>query len=301
MAKFPISATFIDDVTYDIPSSNWTEEQWQKELDYMLEVGIDTVVTIRGVFYNKANYPSDIFPNLKKKDEDFIGFLLKETEKRDMKVYLGLYISDLSWGLGDVKKEVKNNELFIDEIMARYGNYSSLIGWYIPHESHYNGSSLKETMGSLAKLCKEKTPDKQVLVSPFFNSSVMCTGYTFTPERTAEEWDKIWEFGGKYIDACAFQDGTASLTELGDYLNWVKKACDQHKISLWSNVETFERDVRNMFFPIPFDVMRKKIEIAKPYVDNFITFEFSHFLSPQSMFPSARNLNALYKDYYGKK
>ena len=56
-----------------------------------------------------------------------------------------------------------------------------------------------------------------------------------------------------------------------------------------------------MFFPIPFDVMRKKIEIAKPYVDNFITFEFSHFLSPQSMFLSARNLNALYKNYYGNK
>ena len=155
-------------------------------------------------------------------------------------------------------------------------------------------------MGVLAALCKDKTPEKKVFISPFFKTPSFATvGYS--PERTFEEWDKIWEKSGQDIDVCAFQDGTASLTELGDYLTWVKKACDKYNISLWSNVETFERDVRNMFFPIPFDVMRRKIEIAEPIVDDFITFEFSHFLSPQSMFPSAKNLNNLYKRYYGGK
>ena len=81
----------------------------------------------------------------------------------------------------------------------------------------------------------------------------------------------------------------------------MKKVCDKHGIHLWANVETFERDPRKMFFPISFDILRKKIEIAQEYVENCLTFEFSHFLSPQSIFPSARNLNTLYRNYYEKK
>lgn len=83
-----------------------------------------------------------------------------------------------------------------------------------------------------------------------------------------------------------------------EYFTAIKKVCDKHKIELWSNVETFERDVRRMYYPIPFDLLRKKIEIVKPVVKKMITFEFSHFLSPQSIYPSARNLNVLYKNYY---
>ncbi|MBO4366395.1 MAG: DUF5109 domain-containing protein, partial [Clostridia bacterium] len=68
---------------------------------------------------------------------------------------------------------------------------------------------------------------------------------------------------------------------------------------LWSNVETFERDVRRLYCPIPFDLLKAKIKAVDVIVDKLITFEFSHFLSPQSMYPSARNLNDLYKAYYG--
>jgi hypothetical protein len=53
-----------------------------------------------------------------------------------------------------------------------------------------------------------------------------------------------------------------------------------------------------MFFPIPFDMLRRKIEIAEKHVEKCITFEFSHFLSPQSIYPSAKNLHGLYTTYY---
>ena len=81
----------------------------------------------------------------------------------------------------------------------------------------------------------------------------------------------------------------------------MKKVADAHKIHLWANAESFERDVRCQFPPIPFDVLRKRIEIAEPYVEKIITFEFSHFLSPQSPFIQARNLNSLYTNYYKNK
>lgn len=300
-SKFPIKATFIDEITYDIPASNWTDKQWAQDLDNMKDVGIDTLVIMRGVFYDKCIYPSKIFPTLKEDNEDFAGMILTEAARRNMKVYMGLYISNLTWNDGDYVGEINRNKLYVDEVLSRYKDIPSFKGWYIPHETSSNIFNVKETMGGLAALCKDKTPDKSVLISPFFRGKGVKPDFLFSPQRTADEWNNIWEYCGKDIDICAFQDGTAGLDEYEDYLKVMRKLCDDHKIALWANVETFERDVRNMYYPIPFDVLRRKLKIAEPYVENCITFEFSHFLSPQSIFPSARNLNALYRDYYGKK
>ena len=122
--KYPITATFIDEITYDIPSSNWSDEQWVADLDNMKEVGIDTLVIMRGVFYDKCIYPSKIFPTLKKDNEDFAGLILNEAAKRNMKVYMGLYISNLCWNDGDALGEIKQNKLYVDEIMQRYDGIS---------------------------------------------------------------------------------------------------------------------------------------------------------------------------------
>lgn len=298
--KYPITGTFIDEITYDMPSSNWTEKQWRADFDNMKKLGMDTLILMRGSFYSQSVYPSKYFPSLKRENEDFAGFVLKEAAKRNMQVFMGLAISNLTWNDGDAKGELSKNEIFTKEILERYGDIPSFKGWYIPHETCDNVYNIKEVMGGLAALCKDKTPEKKVLISPFFRGSPIDEKSPRSAEATADVWNDIWENHGKDIDICAFQDGTASLEEYPKYLEVMQRVCKEHDISLWSNVESFERDVRHMFFPIPFDVLREKIELAKPYVEKQITFEFSHFLSPQSIFPSARNLNAMYRKYYGK-
>lgn len=298
--QYPITGTFIDEITYDIPSSNWTNEQWARDLDYMKEVGMDTLILMRGVFYDKCIYPSKIFPTLKKENEDFAGFILEEAAKRDMQVFMGMYISNLTWNDGDYRFEVEQNKKFIKEVLERYKDIPSFKGWYIPQEGGSRMYNLKETMGALAALCKEFTPDKPVLISPFFRGRNHASDF-FTPEYTEELWMDLLEESGKYIDYCAFQDGTVPLEEYDRYLAAIKRVCDRYDIKLWANVESFERDVRQMYYPIPFDVLRRKIEIAQEYVEKCITFEFSHFLSPQSIYPSAKNLNTLYRNYYEKK
>ena len=85
--KGPITGTFIDEITYDIPSSNWTRRQWKRDLDNMKRVGIDTLIFIRGGFYGKTIYPSSYFHT--ESTEDFAGFILEEAAKRKMKVYMG--------------------------------------------------------------------------------------------------------------------------------------------------------------------------------------------------------------------
>ena len=79
----------------------------------------------------------------------------------------------------------------------------------------------------------------------------------------------------------------------------IKKLCDKYNMHHWVNCESFERDVRRMYYPISFEVMRKRLEKHKEYAEKIITFEFSHFLSPQSIYPSARNLNKRYREFFG--
>lgn len=298
--KYPITATFIDEITYDITPQNWSEENWIKDLDNMKEVGIDTAVIMRGVFYDKCLYPSNRFKDKKRDYDDFIGLILKEAEKRNINIYIGLYISNLCWNDGDYKGELEENEYYVSEILSRYNHYSSFIGWYIPHEVGHDSYNIIETTRGLLEILKRKSPEKKVVISPFFRGKgINYPEPTFTPEETYEEWDKLFKGFGPGIDYCAFQDGTVAVDELEEYIKAAKKVCNKYGITLWSNVETFKRE--EGFPPIDFVTLRKKIDVALKHCEKIITFEFSHFLSPQSMYEDARKLNREYKDYYGNQ
>ena len=85
-----------------------------------------------------------------------------------------------------------------------------------------------------------------------------------------------------------------------EYYMMSKAVCEKYNIEHWVNVELFERDVRCMYYPIPFTQLVPKLELHKEYAEKMICFEYSHFLSPQSIYPSARNLNSLYCEHYLK-
>ena len=262
----------------------------------MQKIGIDTMIFIRGGFENKSIFPSKTLGTLSA--DDFAGFIFEEAEKRKMDVFFGMYISNLDWNGGDALGEIRKNKAFINEVYERYGKSPAFCGWYIPQEAAFDNLNIKEVMRGLSGLCKDKTPDKKVLISPFFKTDITYPGEAHTPERTYEEWDRIFDYGGKDIDICAFQDGTAPMDKMEEYYGAIKKLCDKHGIHHWVNAETFERDVRCMYYPITFQLLRDRLEKHKKYAEKIITFEFSHFLSPQSIYPSARNLSELYFEKY---
>lgn len=292
----PITGTFIDDITYDIPSSNWTKKQWCGDLDNMKKIGIDTLIFIRGGFYGKTIYPSRHFGT--ESNDDFAGFIMSEAAKRRMNVFMGLYISDIDWGKGNAKREIEENRHFIKEVYDKYSGIPSFKGWYIPQEASKNVLNITEVMKGLSYLCKEKDQTMPVLISPYFSTYV--TDGDFTPSRHAEEWHGIFSECAEQIDICAFQDGSAPIEDMHRFFVETKCLCDEFSIEHWVNTETFERDVRHMYYPIPFNLLKQKLNMHREYAEKIITFEFSHFLSPQSIYPSARNLNRLYRAFYGK-
>ena len=139
------------------------------------------------------------------------------------------------------------------------------------------------------------------MLSPFFRGHEYYPEPRLTPEQTYEVWDDILGVFGDDVDVCAFQDGTCTVEALDSYLQVVKKLCDKYHIEMWSNVETFFRGENGALPPQDFDVITKKIEIAERYCTKLITFEFSHFLSPNSLYEKARENNKKYKEYYKPK
>lgn len=296
MNRGRITGTFIDEITYDIPSSNWSLDQWRKDLDYMQEMGLDTLVFIRGGFGEKTIFPSKVFGT--EHTDDFAGFIMEEASKRNMDVFFGLYISNIDWNKGDAAGEIQKNKKFLDEVLQRYGDFPALKGWYLPHEEAFENLNISEVMRGLSAICKDKAPDKNVLISPFFKTDITYPGEGITPQEHYEEWDRIFEKAGKDIDICAFQDGTSPMSQLDEYYGLTAKLCEKYGIRHWVNAETFERDVRCMYYPITFSLLKERLEHHKKYAEKIITFEFSHFLSPQSIYPSAKNLNERYREYY---
>ena len=73
----------------------------------------------------------------------------------------------------------------------------------------------------------------------------------------------------------------------------------KYGMQCWTNAESFDRDMPIRFLPIKFDKLRMKLEAAKRAgYDKAITFEFSHFMSPQSAYLQAGHLYDRYKEYF---
>ena len=58
-----ITGTFLDEITHDIPTSNWGAREWAADFDAMQAVGIDTVILIRSGYRDRLTLPSAVLAN----------------------------------------------------------------------------------------------------------------------------------------------------------------------------------------------------------------------------------------------
>ena len=55
----PITGTFLDEISHDIPHQNWGVKEWEQDFRYMKAIGIDTVIVIRCGYRKFITYPSE--------------------------------------------------------------------------------------------------------------------------------------------------------------------------------------------------------------------------------------------------
>lgn len=297
-----ITGTFIDEITWDIPSQNWGQEEWRKEFDTMKSAGIDTVIIIRAGLRDMSVYPSEV---LGIKDvPDLARLFLDEAERCGMQLFFGTYDpGNLGHRFDNWLEAWQINERLIPEIYNRYGGHSAFSGWYISPETCIATEGSLELYRRHSELMKELTPDKPVLISPYYPSWVYKDETKeVRHKKFVEDWHRIFTYAPA-IDICAFQDGSCAFLredcaeptiELEDYIKELHHLCREVNVTLWNNVETFGRNYPIKFPPIDWRLLKRKMEIADPYVEKHITFEFSHFMSPNSMYLSARTLYRRY-------
>jgi hypothetical protein len=85
---------------------------------------------------------------------------------------------------------------------------------------------------------------------------------------------------------------------LDEFLSVNKQLADRYGIRSWSNSESFDRDMPIKFMPIKWEKLLMKLKAAeRAGMEQTITFEFSHFMSPQSAYLQAGHLYNRYREY----
>lgn len=300
--KHFITGTFIDEITHDIPSQNWGYHEWHREFKTMKESGIDTLVVIRSGYRDEAIFPSEVMGT--PHTEDMALFFLDVAHQYSMRLFLGSYdCGKLGWEWKNWEDDWSVNRRFIPEIYRRYGSHPAFHGWYIAPETCVASEGAFQVYQRHSNLMKELAPDKPVLISPYYPSYVFKDDTTVVRQKKFyENWAEIFS-RAPHIDICAFQDGSCNFhttesetAELAEFTKTAQKVCREFNVILWSNIETFGRQYGWNFPPIDWRLLERKMAIADPYVEKQITFEFSHFMSPHSMFPSARHLYDRYME-----
>lgn len=304
-----ITGTFIDEISHDIPHQNWGAAEWARDFQHMKSAGIDTVIVIRSGYRRFITYPSAYLiqeQGCYAPPVDLIDLFLTLADKHQMNFYFGLYDSGRYWDTGDMQHEIDINRFVIDEVWARYGHHPSFRGWYLSMEISRKTKGATEAFYTLGKQCKEVSGDLSTFISPWIDGkkAVMAAQSTLTKSEVVSldeherEWDELFAGMQGAVDAVAFQDGHIDYHELEDFFRVNKKLADKYGMQCWTNAESFDRDMPIKFLPIKFEKLRLKLEAArKAGYDKAITFEFSHFMSPQSMYPSAHHLYDRYLEY----
>ena len=297
----PITGTFLDEISHDIPHQNWSEMEWDADFAHMAAIGIDTVIIIRCGYRKFITYPSKFLMDkgCYQPPIDLVDMYLRLSDKYGMKLYFGLYDSGQYWDTGNMQHEIDANRFVIDEVWKRYGNYPSFGGWYLSMEISRKTKGAIEAFDALGRQCKAVSNNLPTLISPWIDGkkAVMAASAQLSKEQTVslkeheEEWNEIFDGIQHAVDAVAFQDGHIDYHELEDFFRVNKMLADRYHLSCWTNAESFDRDMPIKFLPIKWEKLKMKLEAAsKAGYDKAITFEFSHFMSPQSMYASAGHL-----------
>lgn len=304
-----ITGTFLDEISHDIPHQNWGAAEWRKDFEHMKAVGIDTVILIRSGYRKFLTYPSVYLikeHQCYQPPADLVELFLQLADELGMQFYFGLYDSGKYWDTGDMQHEIDCNRYVIDEVWRKYGHHRSFKGWYLSMEISRDTRNAVEAFRTLGLQCKGVSDGLPTFISPWIDGkkAVMAASASLTREEAVSlqqhemEWREIFSGIQGAVDAVAFQDGHIDYHELDDFFAINKRLADTYGLQCWTNAESFDRDMPIKFLPIKFEKLRLKLEAARRAgYDKAITFEFSHFMSPQSAYQQAGHLYNRYQEY----
>ena len=307
----PITGTFLDEISHDIPSQNWGRSEWDRDFAHMRSIGIDTVILIRCGHRRWSTYPSEVLRRASgcfDPPVDLVRMFLELSEGHGMRFFFGTYDSGRLWHEGRHREELEISRDVVSEAWDRYGSSPAFGGFYLSCEVSGAFHGIVDLYAGLGRHCKSVSGGLPVLISPYIagpkavDSSQSDTRReeSISVEQHESEWESILSGVEGAVDIVAFQDGHVDPEDLGAFLAVNRDLARRHGMQTWSNTETFDRDMPIKFLPTKWEKLLLKLRAAGAAgLDKVITFEFSHFLSPQSAYRQAAGLYARYREHFG--
>jgi hypothetical protein len=256
--------------------------QWQREFAAMHALGFHTVILQWTQAEGKNLFePPDPFPTL-----------TDLAHQRGMKVIFGLRHDNRwwrEWGNAEyLREEARESVALAREVYRRYGKHPAFGGFYIPYEL-WDGSfneaqmeNLRELLHTIGRACRQLAPSSPVILAPFFAGLL-------SPERFEQMWLKLLQ--GRPVDVVALQDGVGARgwddqieERVTPYFAAMHRACRQHGVKLWCDLECFRltnaNPSRPQFAPASAERVIRQLRVVSPYVERVVIFDFYHYMSP---------------------
>ena len=219
LEALPIRATFLDEVSWDIPHQNWGVKEWDADFKAMKQMGINTVVLIRAGLGSWIAAPFDCLlrtGKVKYPPVDLVEMFLVLSDKYGMDFWFGTYDSCYHWHVGEYEKEIELNMQLIDEVWAKYGHHKSFRGWYLSQEISRRTRNVSKIYAAMGRHAKEISGGLKTMISPYIHGvktdQVMAGDKAITVEEHRREWDAILSDIAGAVDILAFQDGQVDTT-----------------------------------------------------------------------------------------
>jgi hypothetical protein len=296
----------------------WNDERWQQEFFALKNAGMHYVIiqAVADSYPQRATftiYPSSL-PNTEVAKgvnnipyPDIVDACLRNAESAGIKVFLGidfnkkwwdLYASDSTWLYSQMDLDNNICDELWDNYKSKYPN--AFYGWYWSYEVDNLHFTTREQQKVLTTAMNkqldhlissnEKLP---FMWCPFMNSKVG------NPKSYEAMWENVFaDLHTTEGDIFCPQDGVGAgglkLEEIAQWFSALRKAVDTKPgLKMWSDVETF-RYYNNSFIAATIDRLISQLEIEQPYVDNYISWEYSYYYSPYKSNPG---FHTTYLDY----
>ena len=198
LEAIPVRATFLDEVSWDIPHQNWGVREWDADFRAMKNMGINTVVLIRAGLGRWIAAP---FECLLESEEvyyppvDLVEMFLTLADKYGMAFYFGMYDSGKYWQEGLFRREIDLNLKLIDEVWARYGHHKSFQGWYLSQEISRRTKNMSRIYAEVGRHAKAVSGGLKTMISPYIHGiktdQVMAGDKALSVEEHRREWNEI--------------------------------------------------------------------------------------------------------------
>ena len=295
--------------------AKYTLKRMKEHLSYMREVGIDIIILqwsfenvgdkVSNVYYADSFDSADKHGTYNNSGKNLVETLLQAAEELDMKVFLGINnndewwqkaVNDKAWLTSQIEVGMEGAKQIYDAYKNKYPN--ALHGWYFVFE-YYNFKANTTQVDNAAYLLngfldglKELDDSMPLMLSPFVSSG------NSTAAEAGDMWEKIFAKANfREGDIFCCQDsvgaGHISIDQLDDYYRELKEAVDKEKgLHFWANNEDF---TQSNWSTAPLNRFVRQMEIAAKYVEEHVTFAYSHYQNPDL---GKAGYHAAYKEYF---